>query len=142
VTIDPIVIVIALLGAIAFGLWISRVFRSSASRGRNRVAQRGEAEAERILERLGYRVVERQARAEWSIVVDGQEQPVEVRADLIVSRKGRTFVAEVKTGELAPDPTHPPTRRQLLEYSLVFGADEVLLVDVPARLVRSVSFLV
>lgn len=140
-TIDPIVIGIALLAAIAFGLWISSVFRSSASRGRNRVAQDGEAEAEVILERLGYRVVERQARAAWSMVVDGEEQPIEVRADLIVTRKGRTFVAEVKTGTLAPDPTHPPTRRQLLEYSLVFGASEILLVDVPSRAVRSVSFV-
>jgi hypothetical protein len=142
VTIDPIVIVLALLVAIAFGLWTARISRSSASRGKNRIAQRGEAEAEIILARLGYRVVERQARAAWAIVVDGEEQPVEVRVDLIVTRKGRTFVAEVKTGSLAPDPTHPPTRRQLLEYSLVFGADEVLLVDVPARAVRSVSFLV
>ncbi|MGZ3418820.1 MAG: hypothetical protein ACXWUG_25675 [Polyangiales bacterium] len=139
-TIDPIVIVVSIVCAIAFGIWISSLFRSSASRGRNQVAQRGETEAEAILEALGYRVVERQARAGWSIVVDGEEQAVEVRADLIVSRKGRTFVAEVKTGSLAPDPTHPPTRRQLLEYSLVFGADEVLLVDVPARAVRSVSF--
>ena len=140
-TIDLPILIVAVVLAIAFGLWISSLFRSSASKSRNRVAQRGESEAEVILAALGYRVAERQARAAWSIVVDGAEVAIEVRADLLVTRRGRTFVAEVKTGAIAPDPTHPPTRRQLLEYSLVFGASEVLLVDVPARAVRSVSFL-
>lgn len=57
-----------------------------------------------------------------------------------MSRKGRRYVAEVKTGERAPDPCHPPTRRQLLEYAMVFEANEVLLVDVPAGEIRTISF--
>jgi hypothetical protein len=74
------------------------------------------------------------------MIVDGTEVPVEIRVDLIVSRRGRRYVAEIKTGERAPDPRHPPTRRQLLEYALVFDAREVLLVDVPAGDVRSIAF--
>lgn len=135
-------LLIVAIAALLVGILLARFLRGAGSRRRNRVAQDGEAEAERILSRAGYRVVERQARAVWSMRVDGEEVDVEVRADLIVRRRDRLFVAEVKTGERAPDPTHPPTRRQLLEYSLVFGADAVLLVDVPARAVRSVSFRV
>ncbi len=137
-----IVLLVVALAALVVGVLIARWWRGATSRRRNRIAQGGEHEAERILARAGYRVVERQARAAWSMIVDGEELEIEVRADLIVSRRDRLFVAEVKTGERAPDPTHPPTRRQLLEYSLVFGADAVLLVDVPARAVRAVSFRV
>lgn len=125
---------------VVLGLLFARWLRGFSSRSRNRVAQHGEADAERILERAGYRVVERQARAEWSMLVDGEEVPVEVRIDLLVSRRGKRYVAEVKTGDRAPDPCHPPTRRQLLEYALIFDAREVLLVDVPKGSVRAISF--
>jgi len=125
---------------IVVGLVVARWLRGFASRSRNRVAQHGEADAERILARAGYRVLERQATAQWSMLVDGEEVPVEVRIDLLVSRRGRRYVAEVKTGDRAPDPRHPPTRRQLLEYALIFDAREVLLVDVPAGEVRAVGF--
>ena len=125
---------------LVLGLLLSRWLRGRSSRTRNRVAQLGEADAERILEKAGFRVVERQARARWSMDVDGEPVEVDVRVDLLVQRRGRRYVAEVKTGERAPDPTHPPTRRQLLEYALVFDAREVLLVDVPAREIRAVAF--
>lgn len=125
---------------IVLGLVLARWLRGVSSRSRNRVAQHGEADAERILARAGYRVVERQARAAWSMSIDGEEVPVEVRVDLLVSRRGKRYVAEVKTGDRAPDPCHPPTRRQLLEYALIFDAREVLLVDVPAGEVRAVGF--
>ncbi len=134
-----VVFLVALL-ALLLGLVLARFLRGAASRGRNRVAQGGEAEAETILARAGYRIVSRQTRASSSFVVDGEELSFDVRADLIVSRDGERYVAEVKTGAVAPDPRHPATRRQLLEYALIFGAREVLLVDVPAGAVRVVSF--
>lgn len=131
---------IMLVTGIAVGLWIARFLRGFRSRRRNQVAGRGEQTAEAILARNGFRILERQARAEWSMTVDGVEVPIEVRVDLLVSRKGKRYVAEVKTGDLAPDPCHPPTRRQLLEYALVFDAREVLLVDVPAGSVHAIGF--
>ena len=141
---DPRAILVALaivtLAGIVIGLALARWFRGATSRRRNRLAQRGERTAETILNDAGYDVIDRQARAWWSMAVDGVPVEIEVRADLLVRRRGRTFVAEVKTGNRAPDPRHPPTRRQLLEYSLVFGAREVLLVDVEAGEVRSIGF--
>src|SRR5207253_1825302 len=126
--------------ALLAGVWMSSWFRRRETARRARVAFQGEREAERMLQALGFRVVERQARASFDILVDGEPVEIEVRADLLVARDGRTYVAEVKTGARAPDPTHPPTRRQLLEYALVFGASEILLVDVPAGAVREVAF--
>ena len=63
-----------------------------------------------------------------------------MRADLIVSRAGRRYVAEVKTGAVAPDVRHAPTRRQLLEYQHAYRADGVLLVAPEAGTVREVLF--
>ncbi len=133
-------VVAILVVGLLLGLLLSRLGRSARSKGRNRVAAAGERDAETLLEDAGYQIVDRQVRRRFSFAVDGALTEVEVRADLLVKRRGRTLVAEVKTGATAPDPTYPPTRRQLLEYSLVFDAEEVLLVDVPAREIHVISF--
>lgn len=100
----------------------------------------GELAAERLLEEHGYSIIDRQVRCLWWIEVDGEEEEVELRADLLVEREGERFVAEVKTGRRAPDPTFPTTRRQLLEYTLAFAPYGVLLVDMEAEEISSVDF--
>ena len=76
-----------------------------------------------------------------AVEVDGESWEVLCRADLLVEdADGARFVAEVKTGRMAPEPTRPATRRQLLEYWLVFPVDGVLLVDMAAGRVRAVRF--
>lgn len=82
----------------------------------------------------------RQARREWTIAIDGQRVPVELRADLLVAHGARRLVAEVKTGQHAPDPRQTATRRQLLEYRLAFDADGILLVDPEAGRIREIGF--
>jgi hypothetical protein len=93
-----------------------------------------------LLIRQGYSIVERQVSRSWTVHVDGEAREASVRADLLVEKDGQTFVAEVKTGELAPDPLYPPTRRQLLEYLFVFDPDGLLLVDVEEGAVHEVVF--
>ena len=128
----------ALLAAWMLRLALTR--NSRRSKRRNRVAQRGESAAERLLERHGYQILDRQVQAAWTFHVDGEAVEAKVRADLLVRRRGRVYVAEVKTGERAPDPKHPPTRRQLLEYCYAFDPDGLLLVDMSTRRVREVAF--
>ena len=101
---------------------------------------RGEREAEHLLGRLGFAVIARQVGIEWAIACDGEDHLVELRADLLVERDGRRYVAEVKTGISAPLLTNAATRRQLLEYCVAYQVDSVLLVDVEAASVREVSF--
>ncbi len=133
-------VILVALALVMLGVWLARRMAGTRSRDRNDVAQRGEVEAERLLERAGYTIVARQVSARWCLSIDGRNVDVGVRADLVVERHGQRFVAEVKTGEHAPDPRLPATRRQLLEYCLAFGAPQVLLVDVPSRRVHVVSF--
>ena len=125
---------------LVLALRLSQGRASRASKVRNAHAQWGEQEAERLLEDAGYAIVERQVARSWAMSVDGVDTEASVRADLLVKRDGQVFVAEVKTGRLAPDPLYPPTRRQLLEYLFVFDPDGLLVVDVESRSIREVEF--
>lgn len=115
-----------------------RVGRHNAARGER--ARWGEEEAERLLKRAGYRVVDRQVHRRGVMWVDGDPLEISVRVDLVVKRRGRRYVAEVKTGHRAPDPTLPDTRRQLREYAAFFPDHRLLLVDVEARQIHQVRF--
>jgi hypothetical protein len=136
-------LILGLLAAVVL-LW-SMLLRergraSRASKRRVHRAQQGEREAIDLLEAAGYRVIETQHRGRWWVEVDGEEQEVEVIADLLVERDGWRFIAEVKTGGLATDPTRPATRRQLLEYLLAFEPEGLLLVDMDAGVIHEVGF--
>jgi hypothetical protein len=111
-----------------------------ASRRRQRRADRGEQRAQAVLKRAGYKIIDTQPRGTWPMVINGKRVDTDVRADYIVTRHRRTFVAEVKTGHKAPNPTYPPTRRQLLEYLIAYDADGVLLVDMEREAVIEVDF--
>ncbi len=138
-----IVIIVILSLVVAFLLLLGRWRQSAGHRRAVRRAHRaaaGEEAAEELLEAHGYSIVDRQVRCLWWMDVDGEEEEFELRADLLVERDGERFIAEVKTGQRAPDPSYPPTRRQLLEYRLAFDPYGVLLVDVEADEIVSVDF--
>ena len=100
----------------------------------------GEQAAAGLLTSLGYRVERAQADGQWSIEVDGAPVEVAMRADYVVSRGARRYVAEVKTGDSAPSLRTAATRRQLLEYRLAYPVDGVLLVDMERGAVHEVDF--
>jgi hypothetical protein len=100
----------------------------------------GEDDAAVMLRRAGFKIVARQARTWWTPLVDGEPYETEVRADYLVEADGELFVAEVKTGEEAPQLTTAATRRQLLEYFVAFEVDGVLLVCPEAGAIHRVEF--
>jgi hypothetical protein len=130
---------LASTSALALALWWRGVAERLRRRARTRRAAEGELEAERLLERAGFSVRGRQVRASLTYRLDGQAFPVEVRADYVVERRGRSFVAEVKTGREAPRLRTPATRRQLLEYAHAFEAEGILLVDAERGRVHEVA---
>ena len=133
-----LVLVLALLLVLVALLLAWRLGRAGR-RSRHRVthALRGEDRAVVLLEAGGYEILERQASRHWHMIVDQEEIELLSRADFLVRRGGRVFVAEVKTGGLATDPGHPATRRQLLEYLFVFDPDGLILVDADACPVKN-----
>jgi hypothetical protein len=100
----------------------------------------GEVRAEALLRGLGYAILGRQVAVTYGVMIDGEPMSIDLRADYLVSLHDRRYVAEVKTGRLAPRIDTPSTRRQLLEYRLAFDVDGVLLVDAEAERVRTVVF--
>jgi hypothetical protein len=107
---------------------------------RREAAALGEERALCLLESAGYAIVGRQVAGGYALMVDGEPRPISLRADYVVARSGRTFVAEVKTGKRAPGLEEPATRRQLLEYRLGFAVDGLLLVDAETGAIRAVDF--
>ena len=133
-------LLVVLCAGLAWGWYRAahRVGRANSRRGQR--ARAGEEDAERLLRRQGFRIVDRQVQGHGHIYVDGEALDIRVRVDLIVKRRGRRYVAEVKTGATAPDPTLPATRRQLREYAALFPDHGLLLVDAEAGTVHRVEF--
>ena len=136
----------AIAGALAVGTvvavaaWMARWRRCAAARAIARRAIAGERDAERLLARAGYTVCGRQVHVAWAPQLDGESVSTPLRVDLIARRANATFIAEVKTGRVAPLLTNSATRRQLLEYQVATGADGILLVDADRQSVHEVIF--
>jgi hypothetical protein len=114
--------------------------RSVTARRRARVALAGEARAERLLADAGFTVVDRQVAHVWQVAIDDDVHETALRCDFLVARDGERWVAEVKTGELAPSLATAATRRQLLEYQVAYAAAGVALVDATTGTVHEVRF--
>ena len=141
------VVLIALCLLLAVGWWLASTRVRRHNQRRQRRALSGEVEAEAVLAHHGWHVEERQVTQRWFLEVDGEPLEVSCRADLLLRAdavpgvpRGCRYVADVKTGEQAPRPGHPSTRRQLLEYQLAFEVDGVLLVDMAAGTVHHIDF--
>lgn len=135
-----IVVVLALvLSGALVEAWLRRVRERMAARAAVKRGLRGERDAEKLLKKLGYTLIAKQAPASYSVLLDGELATFQLTADFIVESGGKRLVAEVKTGKgIKLD--HAETRRQLLEYQLAFGVDSLLLVDMESKLVRTVRF--
>ncbi len=142
---DRLVVMVA--AGLALGLVVhlalralGRTFRRWQARRRQARAARGERQAERLLDRLGYAICARQVATSFAVTCDGEVHEVPLRADLLVERDGKRYVAEVKTGRVAPRLATTATRRQLLEYRVAYDVDGILLVDAEAGRVMHVDF--
>lgn len=141
---SPWVGVLGLLLLVTTGCWMGlRVARFGVARRAarsRRLGRGGEAKALAMLRRSGFRIVETEARAEGLIEVDGRIERFVVRADALVERAGRVYVAELKGGPEAGKVTNRATRRQLLEYAVVFDVAGILLVDAYGGRIHVVRF--
>lgn len=124
-------------------LWAGlRLGAALRRRRRRRASAHGlkmEARAPAALAKRGYRVIERHPSLSIEWWVDGESRTIELAPDLLVARRGRRFLVEVKTGGSAR-PESRDTRRQLLEYAVCFRADGVLLYDADRDTLRRVEF--
>jgi Holliday junction resolvase-like predicted endonuclease len=134
----------AVLAGALVALVLGRITRrwkgSHRAKVRAERAGAGEDIAADMLRDAGFTIVARQARTWWAPLIDGEPQEIELRADYLVECDGETLVAEVKTGDEAPKLSTAATRRQLLEYSIAFAVDGVLLVCPELGTIHRVEF--
>lgn len=103
-------------------------------------AKKSEVKALDLLYRHGYQVLDIQKDAFYTLYVDNKPFKACVKADVIVKKANKTYVAEVKSGKKAPSPTLPATRRQLLEYFMAYKPDGLLLVDMEKEKIRKIEY--
>ncbi len=111
----------------------ARILRATVRRG-----AAGEDTAHAILRAHGFEVLETQATCRWCFRVGREPRTVTLRADFLVRRRGRRYVADAKTGDATR--LTAPTRRQLLEYRLAFDVDGVLLIDAQVGRIQEIVF--
>jgi hypothetical protein len=133
------------LVALVVARWLRAMRGTWRAKRRARRAGGGEEDAAVMLRRAGFKIIARQARTWWSPTLDGEPVETELRADYLVeAADGELLVAEVKTGDEAPQLSTAATRRQLLEYQVAFqigfGADGVLLVCPELDTIQRVQF--
>ncbi|KAB2951687.1 hypothetical protein F9B85_11705 [Heliorestis acidaminivorans] len=135
-----LLILAMLFGAFVFS-WLRKLYQRWLILWRQQRGKRGETKAVKVLSSKGYTVIEAQPVGTMTLRVDGRANTIKVRADYLVSRQGKKYIAEVKTGQVAPRPTFADTRRQLLEYYYVYQVDGILLVDMTAERIHRIEFL-
>jgi hypothetical protein len=120
--------------------WARGAWRRLRMRRRFARAQRAEDAAAKVLARSGYKVLDSQPELSWIVRLDRRAYTVDIRADYLVKRGRKRYIAEVKTGNHAPSITTSATRRQLLEYMMAYPVDGVLLVDMEDESIYHVDF--
>lgn len=140
----PYAVAIALAVAAIAGAALAASLRGAVARHRTqrrlRRARAAEDRAAVLLERLGYDIVGAEVGGSYDVHVDGRPVRIDLRADYVVERDAKRFVAEVKSGAAAPSIGTSATRRQLLEYRVAFDVDGVLLVDGETERTHAVEF--
>ena len=125
------VVLTCLIFALLLLAWriAARVVSRKKAQKRTIRARRGEILAEQLLQQNGYTILARQKALRAAIRCNNRPHFVELRADLVVERNNKRYVAEVKTGQIAPLLSNSATtRRQLLEYWMAYDIDNVLLI--------------
>ena len=136
---------IFITGLILGGITIFYLLKKSRRfklRLRMKRAKKGEAAALNFLESLGYTIECVQERKTIETTIDGRAHYHDLRVDYIVSKSGKTYIAEIKTGNIAPNPMLADTRRQLLEYYLAYRPDGILLIDMERKKLHEVVFTI
>jgi hypothetical protein len=129
----------AVAGSIVF-FFLSKFLFSQKMSHRVLDSQVSQEEAEILLKRKGFRIIDKQRRADIITYVDGRPNLSFVVADFIVEKDKKRYVAEVKGGTLVADATEPSTRRQMLEYKFAYKPDGMLLVDMIDRSIHTIDF--
>ncbi|MBU1026702.1 MAG: hypothetical protein KKA31_03115 [Candidatus Margulisbacteria bacterium] len=138
------VVLVSLLIGVFIGLviflFLSRLFFSRSSSAQSDIPRFSAKEAERLLQKNGYQVLNRRQKATVMTNVDGKDHLGYVEVDFIVKKNGKKYVAIVPLAEGETDPNEPIFRRKLMEIDRAFGFNGVITLNLGSGQVQRVSF--
>ena len=127
---------ICLVLFIKIGNWL----RVKRLRKRFSKSRQAEKEAEKILKKNGYAIIDAQKSKPLLITIGDKIHRYLVRIDYLARKRGKVFVVEVKSGEKIPYITNRETRRQMLEYYLAYQPCGILLLNMKNKSISEVKF--
>ena len=98
-----------------------------------------EKHAAKYLRRHGYKILAAQLQETITVYVNSEAQESKVRADFLVRKGWKTYIVEVKSGQQGTV-RQAATRRQLLEYKLVYEPDGIILLDMEHHNLQKIDF--
>ncbi len=133
-------IIFGVIVGIILTINILKYLRRWNLRKRIQKAKKSEYKAIDFMKNRGYQILDLQKECTYTLFIDDKPYKVTVKADMIVKKGNKTFVAEVKTGEKVTSPKYTGTRRQLLEYYMVYRPNGLILVDMERQKLRTVEY--
>jgi len=119
---------------------ISNWLRAKRLRKRFSKSRQAEKEAEKILRKNGYVIIDAQKSKPLLITIGDKIHRYLVRIDYLARKRGKVYVVEVKSGEKIPYITNRETRRQMLEYYLAYQPCGILLLNMKNKSISEVKF--
>lgn len=119
---------------------ISNCLRAKRLRKRFSKSRQAEKEAEKILRKKGYKIIDIQKSKPLFITIGDKIHRYLVRIDYLVKKRGKVYVVEVKNGEKTSYITNRETRRQMLEYYFAYQPKGILLLNMKSRTISEVKF--
>lgn len=107
---------------------------------RQKAERADEEKALAVLTKAGFAFHSRNVEANGQLMVNGAGEPYRVKTDLLVTKEGQVYAVEMKSGSPATSIRHGATRRQLLEYSVIFPVAGTLLVDLKGKTFQHIVF--
>jgi hypothetical protein len=129
-----------LIGALC-SFYIINYIKKLILKKRFEKAKIGEFEAKNFLKNLGFTIIAEQPQLTSSIFVDKIKYNYNVKVDYIVQKKNKKSIVEAKSGEEAINPLNINTRRQLLEYMILYNVDKVYLFDAKNKRLKEIRFV-
>jgi len=123
-----------------FYVKISNWLRAERLRKRFSKSRQAEKEAEKILKKNGYTIIDVQKSKPLLITIGDKIHRYLVRIDYLARKRGKVYVVEVKSGEKIPYITNRETRRQMLEYYLAYQPSGILLLNMKNKSISEVKF--
>ena len=134
-------LIILILFFLYLGWKIKEVYKNIKFYLYKRKGKKAEQKAIKLLKKNGYKIESFQTTAKGKLLQDDETLTFLIRADLIVSKNKKKFIAEVKSGKAASI-EEINTRRQLLEYAKVFNTKDLILIDTKKNKIKKIEFLV